>query len=226
MPSEIKDTVLAFYAKLDSDPHHRYGSWEHCFGHFSRRAAFTDPEHRDTAALQLAFYLASWGMYRGSSALLWKDYRIHQRAVSELLAPAYGALWDLRFDAAARDSATAHLIVELSDVLRGTYREEIKMVDGTSSDFVASDILITKILLGTVGCTPACDHYFIKGFRRHSGHSYSRFGETFLCNVFCFYREHQDEFHEAQDIISRKSTIRYPIMKLVDMYFWQCGNAG
>jgi hypothetical protein len=37
---------------------------------------------------------------------------------------------------------------------------------GTPKDFSPSDTLITKFLLGTVGCTPACDRYFILGFRR------------------------------------------------------------
>lgn len=31
----------------------------------------------DYLSLQLAFYLASWGMYRGSSFLLQKYYRVH-----------------------------------------------------------------------------------------------------------------------------------------------------
>jgi len=33
-------------------------------------------------ALHLGFYLASWGMYRGSTGLLQKDYQIHIEAVS------------------------------------------------------------------------------------------------------------------------------------------------
>lgn len=223
MPSEINDQVLAFYGKLASDPHHRYRSWEHCFSHFCRRAAFTAPEYKDTAALQLAFYLASWGMYRGSSALLWKDYRIHQGAVSELLAPQYDTLWDLRLDGAAGDSAIAELIVSLSNALRAIYHQEITAVDGTPRDFDATDTLITKVLLGTVGCTPACDRYFIDGFR-HKGLVYSRFGKRFLCEVFQFCREHQDAFRETQSTITQRSGIRYPMMKLADMYFWETGS--
>ena len=29
---------------------------------------------------------------------------------------------------------------------------------------------------------------------------------------------------EVQDAISKQSDIRYPIMKLVDMYFWEIGS--
>jgi hypothetical protein len=223
MQSQIKDQILAFYGKLASDPHHRYRSWEHCFSHFSRRTAFTASEHRDTAALHLAFYLASWGMYRGSSALLWKDYKIHLPAISELLAPNYDTLWNLHLDGACRDDATAELIVSLSQALRDTYRQQITEVDGRHRDFEATDTLITKVLLGTIGCTPACDRYFIDGFR-HAKLSPLRFGEKFLCAAFGFYRKHQEVFQETQDFIKQRSGIRYPIMKLVDMYFWELGS--
>ena len=37
----------------------------------------------DYLSLQLAFYLASWGMYRGSSFLIQKDYRVHIPVVRE-----------------------------------------------------------------------------------------------------------------------------------------------
>ncbi len=36
-----------------------------------------DEETIDMLALHLGFYLASWGMYRGSSFLLQKDYKVH-----------------------------------------------------------------------------------------------------------------------------------------------------
>ena len=176
----------------------------------------------EIAALHLAFYLASWGMYRGSSALLWKDYKIHNDAVRELLDPAYTHLWNLRFDDIAKDTKIAKDILSLSKKLTRTYRQRIKKVNGKSRRFNASDILITKILLGTLGCVPACDQYFIKGFRKEL--SYSLFNERFLCRIFEFYRENRNEFRTVQDSISKNSGVKYPIMKLFDMYFWEIGS--
>lgn len=49
-------------------------------------------------SLQLAFYLASWGMYRGSSFLLQKDYRVHIPVVKELLQKKYDVLLGADFD--------------------------------------------------------------------------------------------------------------------------------
>lgn len=222
MPNGIKEQILASYQRLASDPHHRYRSWEHCFTHFRQRATFTSEEDIDTASLHLAFYLASWGMYRGSSALLWKDYRIHQPAILKLLAPQFDILWDLDIGDSTHDRATAELIVSLSTALRTIYRQEITTVDSAPRDFNASDTLITKFLLGTVGCTPACDRYFVFGFR-HVGLRYTRFNATFLFDVFQFCREHRDIFLDTQEVIARRSKIRYPLMKLADMYFWKIG---
>ncbi|MBI4500776.1 MAG: hypothetical protein HY700_06400 [Gemmatimonadetes bacterium] len=57
--------------------HHRYRSWEHCYNYFRRARPARLAADRDQATLQLAFYLASWGMYRGSSFLLRHAYTVH-----------------------------------------------------------------------------------------------------------------------------------------------------
>ncbi len=72
----IKKRILSFHHQLQSDNNHRYKSWEHCFKYFSQGKL-----DEDIACLHLAFYLASWGMYRGSSFLLWKDYLVHREVV-------------------------------------------------------------------------------------------------------------------------------------------------
>src|ERR1022692_2990337 len=94
--NKIKNEILEFYDSLASDPNHQYRSWEHCYGYFRQRGALWTESQHDIASLHLAFYLASWGMYRGSSALLWKDYKIHKLAVSKLLDAKYSTLWDLQ----------------------------------------------------------------------------------------------------------------------------------
>jgi hypothetical protein len=220
MPDKITAQILAFYGRCADDEHHRYRSWEHCFGYFRNRRAL---DH-DTAALHLAFYLASWGMYRGSSALLWKDYKIHKPAIAKLLEEKFKPLWNLRFDDASNDQTTADLIVSLSHDLKTTYQKKITTVNGKPrAKFQPSEILVTKILLGTVGCTPACDRFFIDGFRSTSL-GYSRFGPRFLGKVFQFCRTHKVALLKIQDKIYSKSGTRYPMMKLVDMYFWELGS--
>lgn len=69
-------SAAEFYNQLKADENGRFRSWEHCYSHFMRARNQSEVDH-DYLSLQLAFYLASWGMYRGSSFLLQKDYRVH-----------------------------------------------------------------------------------------------------------------------------------------------------
>lgn len=73
-----------FYNDLKVDENGRYRSWEHCYSHFIKARGSQEIDY-DYLSLQLAFYLASWGMYRGSSFLLQKDYKVHIPVVKELL---------------------------------------------------------------------------------------------------------------------------------------------
>ena len=79
----IERPIVRLHRSLAVDRHHRYRSWGHCYRYFARRRRIRSAQGIDHGALQLGFYLASWGMYRGSSFLLWKDYRIHRYAVRE-----------------------------------------------------------------------------------------------------------------------------------------------
>lgn len=80
-----------FYNDLKIDENGRYRSWEHCYSHFIKARGSKVIDY-DYLSLQLAFYLASWGMYRGSSFLLQKDYKVHIPVVKELLSNEYDAL--------------------------------------------------------------------------------------------------------------------------------------
>ena len=68
----IIKAATEFYEELRQDQNGRYRSWEYCYSSFGE--ARTGTIDVDYLSLQLAFYLASWGMYRGSSFLLQKDY--------------------------------------------------------------------------------------------------------------------------------------------------------
>jgi hypothetical protein len=87
----------------------------------------------------------------------------------------------------------------------------------------ATDTLATKVLLGTVGCLPACDRFFIDGFRK-SGREYaSPLNGLFVERVIQFCRDYSIELHREQARIRAAGGMHYPLMKLADMYFWQIG---
>lgn len=87
----IIDSSTKFYDEIKSDDNARYRSWEHCYLQFYKARTQNNVDI-DYLCLQLAFYLASWGMYRGSSFLLQKDYKVHMPVVLELLNEKYNSL--------------------------------------------------------------------------------------------------------------------------------------
>jgi hypothetical protein len=203
--------------------HHRYRSWELCYGYLRGNTAQAITAERDHAALQLGFYLASWGMYRGSSFLLQRAYPVHRGVIDLFVAPRFSILRDREFGANQRDTELIPLILELAGAIRETYRPFAP----DSESRQASDTLVTKIILGTFGCLPACDRYFIKGWKI-AGFKYSYLNASFVERVLRFCLDHLTELSEEQTDIERGvdgqgGGMRYPLMKLVDMYFWQIG---
>ena len=209
---EIHSKVAAFHRALGKDPHHRYRSWEHCYSFFEKTTRAGIAAQRDIAALHLGFYLASWGMYRGSSFLLQRTYTVHLGVVDCLAAPRFARLWEKDVGAEEDDSALVPLILSAVDGVRDAY----------ASFGSPTDTLTTKVLLGTLGCLPACDRFFVAGFRQ-SGLRYSRLNIRFVERLLRFVRAHVAELQSEQARIESTSGVRYPLMKLVGMYFWQIG---
>ena len=213
----IHDKIYAYYGgAIGAD--HRYRSWEHCYLYFHKSTRETIALDRERAGLELGFYLASWGMYRGSSFLLQHAYTVHFGVIDKLFAPPVSALWEREFGASDNDVELVPIILESIVAVREAYRPFAPAAESRQ----ASDTLVTKILLGTLGCLPACDRYFIDGFKS-AGLSYSYLNANFVERVLHFCRSNFREFREEQERIERIGGVRYPLMKLVDMYFWQTG---
>ncbi len=203
--TEIKKFHDAGYK--DNTPYTRYRSWEHCYEYFTK----SNEENTDQACLHLSFYLASWGMYRGSSFLPKYDYKIHETAVKILFNKKYADLRNLK--PVYFDDNKINLLFELIAEIKNAYGVENQV----------SDILVSKIILGTLGCMPAYDRFFKKGFhcinneiREHQTLNKKNF--QILLN-WC--EKHKIHFNNAQKELD--SEVNYPIMKLVDMYFFQVG---
>lgn len=210
---DIGTKILKFHAQLDCDENHRYKSWEHCYAYFTQDKTVTD-----IACLQMAFYLASWGMYRGSSFLLWKDYLIHKDVVEHLLQNKH--LQKLNFTDI--DDKEIKEIFDLVSWVKSWYQNNIHFVNGEKKKVNVTDTLATKIILGALGCVPAYDRYFIDGIR-NKGLSYSGLKPNNFSSVTGFYKENHISFSYANNEILKRSGVSYPPMKLVDMYFWEIG---
>jgi len=209
----IKKTISDFFKEIEFDKNHRYKSWDHCYSYFLGKTI-----DKNIACLHLSFYLASWGMYRGSSFLLWKDYLIHQDVIENILA--HRELQQIDFSKITEEQIEE--IFGLIELIKDWYKKNIKSVNGTKKNVNVTDTLATKILLGTIGCVPAYDRYFIDGLRLSGVRPLSLTRKNYL-SVIDFYNKNKASFDDSQKEILIKTKVNYPAMKMVDMYFWQIG---
>jgi hypothetical protein len=157
-------------------------------------------------------------MYRGSSFLLWKDYRIHKNVVRNLLKHRH--LQSIDFSKITEDQIDE--IFALMVWIQNWYENNIHCINGAKKMVHVTDTLTTKIILGTLGCVPAFDRYFINGLR-DCGLKYSGLKKENFTSVVHFYQKNQSSFLQANRKIHERTGSQYPPMKLVDMYFWQIG---
>jgi hypothetical protein len=210
----IHEKIQQYYRSM-ADEHHRYRSWEHCYRYFHGLTTESAVLNRETAALHLGFYLASWGMYRGSSFLLQRGYTAHYGVIEKIFQQQFKPLWTREFGATDNDADLIPIILDAVAALRGAYRPIAESRDAT-------DTLVTKIVLGTTGSLPACDRFFVSGFKQ-AGYNWPGLNSRFLTQLLRFTVDRRSELLAEQQTIERIGGIKYPLMKLVDMYFWQIG---
>ena len=209
------ERISTFHSFLKQDTFNRYESWKHCYD------AFKDVnKDNDYLALHLGFYLASWGMYRGSTGLLQKDYKIHIDAVAIIKKYHKDLRCNKDFEA-TKDNIEQ--IIALKKELHDYYnsfkylnnKNELKKKPPT-------DTLLSKIVLGTLGCSPAFDRYFNDGIKLYKIKATKFEKKDFeeLCN---FIERNRIEIVKFQNELFEKEGIYYPIFKLVDMFFWNEG---
>lgn len=215
---KIIKSATDFYNDLKKDANGRYRSWEYCYKNFydSRKNKKID---LDYLCLQLAFYLASWGMYRGSSFLLQKDYKVHLPVVQEILKKDYNVLCGIKCVDLKKEE-NMHLLMTLSKLISSYYKEiRESVVTNVKND--VSTTLVTKVLMGTLGCVPAYDRYFIDGVK-HENVASGLFTKNSIMDLITFFESNSVDLEP----ISQTMTIDglpYPQMKMLDMGFWQIG---
>ena len=84
-----------------------------------------------------------------------------------------------------------------------------------------SETLITKVLMGTLGCVPAYDRYFIAGIKNQKI-STGNYNFNSLLKLVEFYEENNDKLEKVRKTL-KVCDMDYPQMKLLDMGFWQVG---
>ena len=216
---ELISAAQTFYDDARANESGRSRSWEHCYRVF--RDARTDPSpDYDYLSLHLAFYLASWGMYRGSCFIFQKDYKVHTPIVEKVLKPEYDCLFGVACVGLREDEVQARL-TEVYKRISAHFWPIRNEVAGREVPTPVSPVLITKILMGTLGCVPAYDRFFQDGVAKYKVTT-QEYSLKSVRKLAKFYEEHNDRLEEARRGM-RTEDLVYPQMKLLDMGFWQIG---
>ena len=195
----------------DRSPVKRYSSFDYCFNYFSdfyecdNIEAIANPTNVQLSCLQLGFYLASWGMFRGKAFLLQKSAKHYEQLIS-VIAEMPKVCWEIDVDAYSDE--TILLLLEIYKHISGSL--------GENNEY-ASTTLVTKIMLGVFSNVPALDDNFCKGF------GFSKyFSRSLLQKISDFYQTNKEEFDKHRiktiDFSTGMETDRYYTKaKLIDM---------
>lgn len=229
---KIKETATVDELfNLHTENHGRFLSWERCYKFFyENEAAFLSKNEEELqdlyrqAELELAFYLASFGMLRGRSVLLSKDSSVY----GDLIKKLFEAKKDLK---AKKDSQLNSVLYKVCD----DWINDVKKTEGrkTNGD---NDTLTTKILMGVFGCIPAFDRFFKVGLNlaKQADGRFEKLNTDLIdvdkwateSNSSCFIpRELANEFLKLNFHFHAPyhENDQYPLMRKIDIYFWFIG---
>lgn len=207
------DQVLA---RLRQCPNERLLSWDHCHKYFHALPPEPTEVQTDQMALHLAFYLASYGMYRGSTMLLKKDYRFLIPVVKKLLEAQFRCEPSLLSVADATTPERARLAWKQVQTLEAQLRD---MGIGQKDLHTLS----TKILLGTWVTVPAFDSAFKKALKRTKLGS-ATFSESNFFRVFTKLHKKAGVFQRQVNRFHDAGWSHYPAIRVIDALLWQIGG--
>lgn len=203
--------------KSHSNPDDRYTSFDYCYNYFRKTNDIT--QDIEKSCLVLGFYLASWGMFRGSSFLLQKSVK-HFEPTIRYIATLDKSVWGIDVD--NYDEKNIQKVIKI-------YKDvKFCLINKDNSDLT----LITKILLGVFGFIPAFDNYFCNSFRAFSGGQcgFRKVNGKSLNFIKTFYESNKTTIDKLSAdtfttdfMTGQKTTINYPKAKIIDMYGFTSG---
>lgn len=214
--SDIEIEVKKFKEK--SNPNDRYTSFDYCYNYFLTEGNLT--KDLEKSCLALGFYLASWGMFRGSSLLLQKSVK-HFEPIIRYISTLDNSIWKIDVDNYTDQNIQTIITIykEIKDCL---------IINGN-----ADLTLITKIMLGVFGFVPAFDNYFCNTFRVIAGRQcgFRRVNTKSLTFIKRFYEANKRTINNLSKqtfttdfTTERKTNINYPKAKIIDMYGFTVGQ--
>jgi len=209
---DIGDAISRFQKANDSND--RYASFDYCYHYFRPSPSRDLLNDIEKSSLAIGFYLASWGMLRGSSFLLNKSVKFYEPLI-RYIDNLDKMVWEI--DA---DNYSAENIKKICDIYK-----DIKdiIVDNGNAHLT----LVTKIMLGVFGFIPAFDNYFGNTFRDifKNECGFRSINTKSLNCIRQFYEDNREEIDRyssqifVRDFTTGSDTnINYSKSKIIDMY--------
>jgi hypothetical protein len=225
-PGHVTDVVNRFL-KVSSGEQpsktSRSRSWDYCYNYFQDHAEPT--QELEMSCLQLGYYLASWGMLRGSTYLFAETNMQHYAKAVRVIEDFNPTMRAIDADNYLNEGARMEIIRAYNALRKALVPDDIRHVT-----------LVGKVMLGVWGCLPSFDKYFRQGFgqladKRGEKTAFNRVNDRSLILLGEFHSKHQDEI---STLAAQYTTLTFggeftsrplPLAKVIDMYGFQRGYA-
>ncbi|WP_297648263.1 hypothetical protein [uncultured Treponema sp.] len=167
----------------------------------------------DQKAKELFIYLANWGMVARGSFLMKHTWRILKPVIEILSKPEYKELRNPEIETVEK---SIDLLIELRD-------EIYKSLRPYHDDKTVSYTLISKILLGTLGCTIAYDRN-VKIVLSATGIASKKFEPDSINSLCEYYNQNKTELETLRKKVEKMPCKKCPSFKLLDLVLWSAAD--
>ena len=215
LADELVKTLIDVFMKKRS-VNLRDASYDFCYLYFQRNKGHL-ADNMECSCMHLWSYLASWGMLRGSSALLQCSPAVLKEVIKYFDSISMSAIWSADVD--IYDRKTKQLIIDVYN--------KIASILNNNTHNAPSVTLVTKIMLGVFGCVPAFDTFFTKTFRVLYD-DFKSVREAELNDINNFYIKHKAIIDkiiiQVIDFDGNPTNFYYKKAKLIDMFGFMVGQ--
>lgn len=191
-----------FIGKLQNNS--RFEAWDICNDEFGKVIKGNNAPNKYNLALHLYAFLASYGMVCRGCQLLQHNYRYLIPVVEVLIDKKYAPLYNIDiFSSSFNSSAYIALVLEL--------KKDLTTALGFNN---VTSTLISKIMLGALGCVVGYDVNVIKTLRKKCNCT-ARLSAKGLSDLLALAKSYKS------DIINAKNSYHaYSDMRILDSVLW------
>lgn len=176
---------------------------------FANESFFTDQKAKD-----LFIYLANWGMVARGSFLMKHTWCILKSVIEILQKSEYKELRNPEIETIEKN---IDLIIQLRDEIG-------KSLKTYHDNKTVSYTLISKILLGTLGCIVAYDRN-VKQTLSESEIAFPYFNKKSISALCEYYIQNKTDFENLRKKVENLTNKECPPFKLLDLVLWSAASA-